>query len=45
MDLVERTYIWDKSTFDFDGFCRDKNMIFIYDNGEFIGCPTSYVEK
>ena len=45
MDLIERAYIWDKSTFYFDGFYRDKSMIFIYDNGEFIGCPTGCIDK
>ena len=35
LDLI-RAYIWDKSTFYFDG-CND--------NGEFIGCPTGCIDK
>ena len=36
MTLIKPTNKWDKLAFNFWTFYRDKNMFFIYENGEFI---------
>ena len=38
MTLIKPTNKWDKLAFNFWTFYRDKNMFFIYENGNLLDC-------